>query len=254
MVLSHYTVEVQRTILVKRPTFWKKVSPHIESKVMWLKTKFHVINDMLKYNKKIACERDWYVKYCENHKEANGLWDFPFPYFNQLELVYGRDRATGTVVEGFKDAIHNMENEQNSESGGDNIGGFHIPLSDDEEFDVQHMSQTTQTTSNFTNEKNIAKKQKAMSNGNKAAKKRKIRYMESQQEGINHPFQMFVQGFNANFGTIANAMTYDNNRRKAKSEQLKDVPKELAKLDIPSGNVLHAAEIFTANKDKLEYF
>nr|GFC13830.1 myb/SANT-like domain-containing protein [Tanacetum cinerariifolium] len=48
-----------------------------------------------------------------NHKDANGLWDFPFPYFNQLELVYRRDRATGTVFEGFKDAIHNMENEQN---------------------------------------------------------------------------------------------------------------------------------------------
>ena len=67
---SNYMVEVQRRILVKRPTFLKKVSPHIESKVKWLKTKFHVINDMLKYSgcqwndidKKIACERDWYVK------------------------------------------------------------------------------------------------------------------------------------------------------------------------------------------------
>nr|GEV36460.1 hypothetical protein [Tanacetum cinerariifolium] len=39
-----------------------------------------------------------------------------------------RDRATGTVVEGFKDVIHNMENEQNGESGGDNEGGFHISL------------------------------------------------------------------------------------------------------------------------------
>lgn len=82
--------------------------------------------------------------------------------------------------------------------------------------------------------------------------------MESQLEGINHSFQMFVQGFNANFGTmanaVANAMTDDNNRKKAKSEQLKDVLEELAKLDIPSGDVLHAAEIFAANKDKLELF
>ena len=70
---SNYMAEVQRRILIKRPTFSKKVSPHIESKVKWLKTKFHVINDMLKYSgcqwndvdKKIACERDWYLKYCE---------------------------------------------------------------------------------------------------------------------------------------------------------------------------------------------
>ncbi|PWA40378.1 myb/SANT-like domain-containing protein [Artemisia annua] len=257
---SNYMAEVQRRILVKRPTFLKKVSPHIESKVKWLKTKFHVINGMIKYSgcqwndvdKKIACERDWYLKYCENHKEANGLWDFPFLYFN---LVYGKDRATGTVVEGFKDAIHNMENEQNGESGGDNVGGFHISLSDDEENDVQYMSQTT---SNFTNGTNMAKKQKAASKGNKATKKRKTRDIQSQLEGINHSFQMFVQGFNANFGTmanaVANAMTDDNNRKKAKSEQLKDVLDELTKLDISSSDVLHAAEIFAANKDKLELF
>nr|GEU60503.1 hypothetical protein [Tanacetum cinerariifolium] len=163
----------------------------------------------------IACERDWYVNYCENHKEASGSWVFPFPYFKQLELVYGRDRATGAVVEGFKDAIHNMENEQNGESGGDNVGGFHFSLSDDEESDVQFVSQTT---SNFTN----------------------------------------VTGFNANFETmanvVANAMTDDNNRKKAKSEQLKDVLAELTKLDISSGNVLHATEIFAANKDKLDLF
>ncbi|GJV26260.1 hypothetical protein Tco_1378955 [Tanacetum coccineum] len=72
-------------------------------------------------DKKIACERDCYVNYCENHKEANGLWDFPFPYFRQLELVYAKDRATDAFVEVFKDAIHNMKNEQNGESGGDNV-------------------------------------------------------------------------------------------------------------------------------------
>ena len=161
----------------------------------------------------------YYVFVLQNHKEANGLWDFSFPYFNQLELVYGRDRATGTVVEGLKDVIHNMENEQHGESGGYNVGGFHISLSDDEETDVQYKSQTT---SNFNNGTHMAKKQKATSNGNKTTKKRKTRDIQSQLEGINHSFQMFVQGFNANFGTmanaVANAMTDDNNRKKTKSE------------------------------------
>ncbi|GKA88650.1 hypothetical protein Tco_0810414 [Tanacetum coccineum] len=53
---------------------------------------------------------------------------------------------------------------------------------------------------------------------------------------------------------VANAMTDDNNRKKAKSEQLKDALDELMKLNIPSGDVLHAAEIFAAHKDKLELF
>ncbi|GKA10252.1 hypothetical protein Tco_0689685 [Tanacetum coccineum] len=118
------------------------------------------------------------------HKEAKGLWDVPFPYFNKLELVYGRDRATGVVAEGFKDAIHDLEEEKNGEIRGENL--------------------------------------------------RKT--LEIQLEGIDHSFQMFVQGFNANFGTMANvvahSMTDENMRQKAASEKLKDCLDELVKLKI----------------------
>ncbi|PWA73512.1 myb/SANT-like domain-containing protein (mitochondrion) [Artemisia annua] len=151
---SNYMCEVHRRILVKRPNFSKNVSPHIESKVKWLKSKFHAINDMLKQSgcswididKKIACEREWYLSYC---KDAQGLRDVEFPYFNQLKLVYGKDSTIGLVAEGYGDTIHNLEVEQNVESGGENIGDFHVSLSDDEENDVPTVSQATQTTSNL---------------------------------------------------------------------------------------------------------
>ncbi|GKD03492.1 Myb/SANT-like domain-containing protein [Tanacetum coccineum] len=229
---SNYLCEVHRRILVKRPSFSKKVSPHIESKVKWLKTKFHAINDMLKQSgcswndidKKIACERDWYVSY---------------------------------FAEGYEDAIHNLEVEQNVENGGENLVEFQFSLSD-EENDVHYMSHATQTASNLNNATKMANKQKTSTIGGKAAKKRKTRDMETQLEGINHSFQTFVEGFNANFGTmanaVANAMTEDNMRKKAESEKLKDVLDELMKLDIPSGDVLHAGEIFAANKDKMDLF
>nr|GEU67681.1 hypothetical protein [Tanacetum cinerariifolium] len=195
---SNYLGEVHRRILAKRPDFAKIVSPHIESKV--------------------ACEKQWYENYCKNHKEARGLWDVPFPYFNKLELVYGKDRATGKGAEGFEDAIHNLENEFNGENGGYNLGESHFSLSDDEGNDVQYMPQTTQTTSNFTNATKTTKKHKAAFHGNKAGKKRKTH--EAQLEGIDHTFQMFVQGFNANFGTMANAvahaMTHENTARSCK--------------------------------------
>ncbi|GKE91744.1 hypothetical protein Tco_1572839 [Tanacetum coccineum] len=65
---------------------------------------------------------------------------------------------------------------------------------------------------------------------------------EAQLVGIDHSFQMFVQGFNANFRTMANAvahaMTYENTRQKAANEKLKDVVVELVKLKISSGDVL----------------
>ncbi|GJR49249.1 hypothetical protein Tco_1399770 [Tanacetum coccineum] len=197
---SNYMCEVHRRILVTRPSFSKKVSPHIESKVKWLKTNFHAINDMLKQSgcswndidKKIACERD-----CS-------------------------------------------------------------PSMQKEDVLKKFMSEATQTASNLNNSTKMANKQKTSTIGGKAAKKRKTRDMETQLEGINHSFQTFVEGFNANFGTmanaVANAMTDDNMSKKAASEKLKDVLDELMKLDIPSGDVLHAGEIFAANKDKMDLF
>lgn len=38
------------------------------------------------------------------------------------------------------------------------------------------------------------------------------------------------------------------------SEKLKDVLVELMKLNIPSGDVIQAGEIFAANKDKIDLF
>ncbi|GJW25080.1 hypothetical protein Tco_0038891 [Tanacetum coccineum] len=103
-----------------------------ESKVKWLKTKFHIINDMLKQSgfqwndveKKVACERDSYDNYC---------------------------KATGGVAEGFGDAIRNIEFQQNVESRGENLGDYHVSLSDDEGNDVEFMSKETQSASNISN-------------------------------------------------------------------------------------------------------
>ncbi|GJW89259.1 reverse transcriptase domain-containing protein [Tanacetum coccineum] len=85
----------------------------------------------------------------KSHKEANGLWDFKFPCLDQLELVYGRDRATSATAEGYMDAIHNMEVEQNVESG-ENFGDYFVSLTHDEN-DMQNTSQVNPTTSNINN-------------------------------------------------------------------------------------------------------
>ena len=60
--------ELHKIILHKLPTFEKQVSPHLESKVKWLKSRYHAITDMCKESgcqwndveKKIQCERQWY--------------------------------------------------------------------------------------------------------------------------------------------------------------------------------------------------
>ncbi|GKB74339.1 hypothetical protein Tco_0935751, partial [Tanacetum coccineum] len=239
---SNYLCEVHRRILIKMPTFSKLVSPHIESKVKWLNSKFHVINDMLKYSgcqwndveKKVACEKDWYdgyykvwvILYIVMHLlEAKAMLDFKFPFFNELELVYGKDRATGGVVEGFGDAIHNMEAERNVETGGENVGEYFVLLSDGKRDDAQ----TVPSASNTSNARNMGGKQKITVSGDKVAKKRKT---SSSQDVEAH----------------------DNTRQKVASEKLKDVLAELVRLKILTLSLLDTADIFSTNKEKMDVF
>ncbi|GKA68350.1 hypothetical protein Tco_0768267 [Tanacetum coccineum] len=231
---SNYLCEVHKRILIKMPTFSSQVSPHIESKVKWLKAKYHVINDI-----------------CIKRRKECGISNSLS--LTNLSWYMERDRAMGGVVEGFGDAIRNMENGKNVESGGENIGEYFVSLSDDESDDVQ----TTQIASDIFNARNMAGKQKNTCNGDKVGKKKKASSSQDARarlKGIDQSFQMFVKGFNANFANIANAMTDDNQRQKVASEKLKDVLAKLVKLNIPTVDVLDAADIFSTNKEKMDVF
>ncbi|KAG6536531.1 hypothetical protein ZIOFF_001589 [Zingiber officinale] len=207
--------------------------------------------------KKIACEKQWFDSYCQTHKEAKGMWDFKFPYLNQLELVYGRDRAIGAVVQGYVDAIYNLEVDQNDESGGENLGAFY-PFSNEYEEDnnVYFESESTPTGSqNIDVTKSATKRKQPLTARDKVARKKKpTAHLDivTQLQDMNNGFRTFVDGFNANFATIANVMVEENLREKMASERMKDVIAELMNLGLPSGDVFKAANIFTADKDKID--
>ncbi|KAG6493130.1 hypothetical protein ZIOFF_048107 [Zingiber officinale] len=43
----NYMAEVHKRMLSKIPNLTKQVTPHLESKIKWLKTIFHIINDSI---------------------------------------------------------------------------------------------------------------------------------------------------------------------------------------------------------------
>ncbi|KAL3529560.1 hypothetical protein ACH5RR_008882 [Cinchona calisaya] len=71
---------------------------------MLLKTPVSIFDDCIDDN--------W--KYFKRHKEARGFRNMKFPYLDELELVYGEDRANGEVVEDHEDAVNNLEAEEKS--------------------------------------------------------------------------------------------------------------------------------------------
>ncbi|GJW17980.1 hypothetical protein Tco_0025416 [Tanacetum coccineum] len=45
------------------------------------------------------------------HKNATGLFNFKFPYLHKLDMVWGRDRATGLKAEDISEASEDTNNQ-----------------------------------------------------------------------------------------------------------------------------------------------
>ncbi|KAG6524353.1 hypothetical protein ZIOFF_014261 [Zingiber officinale] len=109
---NDYMVQIHKMVLGKIPSFNKAVIPHIESKIKYLKTKYNPLSEMCMQSgcqwddveHKINCEKQWFDEWCLTHPNAVGLRDFKFPYLRKLDVVWGKDRATGLNVEDVVDA------------------------------------------------------------------------------------------------------------------------------------------------------
>ncbi|KAG6483151.1 hypothetical protein ZIOFF_059791 [Zingiber officinale] len=91
---NNYMVEIRNKMIQKLPTFTKSVN-HIESRIKTLKRKFHAINEMCRQS--------------ESHG-AKSFYNISFPYFSELEIVYGKDRETSIVTEDPMMAAQNITN------------------------------------------------------------------------------------------------------------------------------------------------
>ncbi|GJT05707.1 nucleotide-binding alpha-beta plait domain-containing protein [Tanacetum coccineum] len=203
----------------------------------------------------------------ETHREAKGLWDFRFPYYDQLSLVYRRGLAPNAAVEARGDYVNNMEVvllESKMESGSEDLGESDDSYSGDEENDVHVVSQPSPTQpsptalNNDANETPVATKRNASPDIEDGVAKRSKTTpspldIGARLDEINTSFQAFVEGFNANFATMTKFMTNDNIRQKSDSEKLKDVIDELMKLSLSSDDVFKR-EIFATNKNKMDVF
>ncbi|KAI8555559.1 hypothetical protein RHMOL_Rhmol05G0181300 [Rhododendron molle] len=85
-----------------------KANPHIDSKVKYWKVTWAKIVDITglsgfgwdDVNKRIVVEKDVWENYEKAHpKKAKNMYGKTFPYFDDWQFMFGKDRATGAGVE-----------------------------------------------------------------------------------------------------------------------------------------------------------
>ncbi|KAL5546235.1 hypothetical protein UlMin_005922 [Ulmus minor] len=111
----------------KIPDCGIRAQPHIDSRIKLLKKQYHAIFEMLEpsasgfgWNEDLKCVvveksvfEDW------SHPSAKGLRNKPFPYYEELGLEFGKDRANGQGAMGFSETVDEIDKEIGDEQDND---------------------------------------------------------------------------------------------------------------------------------------
>ncbi|XP_044478727.1 uncharacterized protein At2g29880-like [Mangifera indica] len=89
------------------PSSGLKATPHIESRVKLLKRQYNVINEMIENGSGFGWNDE---EKCVTASK-DGLRHKPFPHYDSLVIVFGKDRATGVGAETTIDAVEELDTE-----------------------------------------------------------------------------------------------------------------------------------------------
>ncbi|GER55646.1 retrotransposon protein [Striga asiatica] len=106
--------------------------PHIESRIKTLKRDFNIVYDMLNgpntsgfgmnpIKKCIVAEKAVWDSYLQSHP-THGIWqNKAFPMYDDLVIIFGKDRATGGNAEGPNDMMEEIEREDVNLNAGNDV-------------------------------------------------------------------------------------------------------------------------------------
>ncbi|KAL4616023.1 hypothetical protein ACB092_07G169300 [Castanea dentata] len=113
-----FTAKLEELLEKKLPRCGIKASPHIESRYKTLRKQYRAIADMLGPNasgfgwndneKMVVVEKQIFEDWVKGHPDAKGLWNKRFPHFDDLALVFGKDRASGDRAQHAIDATEEL--------------------------------------------------------------------------------------------------------------------------------------------------
>ncbi|XP_044481983.1 uncharacterized protein At2g29880-like [Mangifera indica] len=114
-----YLVQLEKMMKERLSSSGLKATPHIESRVKLLKRQYNAINEMIENGSGFGWndEEKCVTAPKDSHPNAKSLRHKPFPHYDSLVIVFGKDRATGAKAETTTDAVEefDIENLDNNE-------------------------------------------------------------------------------------------------------------------------------------------
>ncbi|XP_019107593.2 uncharacterized protein At2g29880 [Beta vulgaris subsp. vulgaris] len=111
----------------KMPECEKKAKPHIESRVKLLRKQYDAISEMLSASasgfgwndegKFVTCPQTVWNKWIKSHQNAIGLRNKPFPFFDELGKIFGKDKTVGNESGNVHDVLEEMDEEEREDEG-----------------------------------------------------------------------------------------------------------------------------------------
>ncbi|XP_061353268.1 uncharacterized protein LOC133298041 [Gastrolobium bilobum] len=101
-----FASHLEKMIQAKIPSCPLKANPHTTSRIKLLKKHYNAICEMIGPNS--GSGFGWNDK---THPNVEGLYKKPFPFFDELGPIFGRDVASGQDAEGPEDAVEELKRE-----------------------------------------------------------------------------------------------------------------------------------------------
>ncbi|XP_057778464.1 uncharacterized protein At2g29880-like isoform X3 [Salvia miltiorrhiza] len=127
-----YLSFIEEKLQVSLPNSGLKAKPHIESRIKTLKKDFHIVYDMVNGNntsgfgydadkKCVTAEKDVWDAYIQSHPSHSAWRNKMFPFYDDLVIIFGKDRATGSNAENPTDIMEEIQREKFNTNEEDSI-------------------------------------------------------------------------------------------------------------------------------------
>ncbi|XP_016692574.1 uncharacterized protein At2g29880 isoform X3 [Gossypium hirsutum] len=115
-----YLNELKKMLEKVLPNTMLKAKPNLESRIRTLKRDWSIVYDMLsgkntsdfgwdEHKQLVVAEDVVWNSYINSHKEAGQFKHHSFPYYDQLTVIYAKDRATGKDAQTATDVIEEID-------------------------------------------------------------------------------------------------------------------------------------------------